>query len=97
MRLRFDKTVLGTVYRFYVIFKPKSYKCTYDGLGLDLNPNEEHTATISDDFKKIILDKPITLKGYYDSFDKPIPTKIITSLVIPKEMRFNVKNYIQPN
>lgn len=60
MRLKIKKTVLGEEYIFYVYTKTNSLDC----IVRQLVKEEEMAAKISPDYKKIILDKPIELKGY---------------------------------
>lgn len=60
MKIRIKKNVLGEEYLFYVYLTYKSNICN---VRIAVT-STEYSAKINDDFTKIILDNPLSLKGY---------------------------------
>lgn len=97
MRLRVNKMVLGEFYMMYVHVIPRDiYNCfvTINGV--------KHEAHFCPEYKKVIFNEPIELKGY----GKPLtigglagygecPIKVVKHLSLDNNNRFNVIDYFK--
>lgn len=89
MRLKIKKNVLGEEYSFFITLQPNTFECSYT---LHFKSGEPLGARITDNFEHIILNEPILLTGYKNGLNPP--TKLISKIKIPKDVKTNFKEEI---
>ena len=95
MKLRIKKHVLKEEYLFALEIDFKKYDCSVHLYGSNIN----YPAKVSQDFKKIILNSPLPLKGYGESIGGlagygESKIKEITELKLDRHNQIRTKEFV---
>lgn len=91
MVIKIKSKVLGELYYFYVKIEKDNFNCQ---ISLHFKTNPTFKGKISNDYKHVVFDEPITLSGYKANYLNA-EKKTINKIKIPKDRIFDVKEYIK--